>query len=677
MIHSLKMEFRKLVPEDQALVDKYIKEVSGYSTDYSVATIFLFQEFRDPEIYVGEKALFIKGFYAKDEIFFPPLCKAEYFLESLEMIKTYYKEKDKPYNIFGIQDEGINQIFKQNNMTVDESYFTNYGMVKNDEFSVYNDRDSAEYVYHPKDLINLEGNKYRKIREKVHAFYKDYHNRYEIVEYNPEEQSEIFELIKLWNEEKGHDYIPEMNLLKYLFEHRDREQFNIEIFILKIDKKMAGLTIVQKLGNNVGVVILEKSYSKYRNANCILNLFEANQLEDCKAISRQEDIGIKGLRQAKQSYKPFHMESKHELRQFNSKEFFGLYQSIFGDSDGLVNLVQNSETFKLRFSSFVLKNQKIVSIGAVREKKLRLFDRVEEIPFIFGIATKPEERKKGLAGEVLKSILNRVYTHGYPLAMIAPQEEYLIKYYEKFGFVKFNYHKKMPVTDLFKKNFNIQLGSLNDAEEVTRMFNEYGKRFKLAQYRDKVLTTERLKEVFVDGGKLFILSNSHMNYGYIICEEEGGITEYVHLLEDEPNEDMSIIKNILTNKGYEYILDCKYVNAPASAEECDIEKDTYSLIRIVNPKEFMMEYDHSIYFNDHSNFNKNITVKDSLVEDCFFNIKKDGKEIKFSMIPDQDKEATNIEITVSSLLQTILNNFIVNNDENYPIQNKILFCENW
>ena len=46
---------------------------------------------------------------------------------------------------------------------------------------------------------------------------------------------------------------------------------------------------MQVLPNNVGVIIFEKSFSKYKNANCILNLFEANHLKECRVISRQED----------------------------------------------------------------------------------------------------------------------------------------------------------------------------------------------------------------------------------------------------------------------------------------------------------------------------------------------------------------------------------------------------
>ena len=36
-----------------------------------------------------------------------------------------------------------------------------------------------------------------------------------------------------------------------------------------------------------------------------------------------------------------------------------------------------------------------------------------------------------------------------------------MKYYEKYGFVKFNYVKKIPILNLFKKNFDIKIANNN------------------------------------------------------------------------------------------------------------------------------------------------------------------------------------------------------------------------
>ena len=144
--------------------------------------------------------------------------------------------------------------------------------------------------------------------------------------------------------------------------------------------------------------------------------------------------------------------------------------------------------------------------------------------------------------------------------MISQEEEYLVNYYQKFGFIKFNFSKKIPIENLFKKNFDIRLGNIGDSEEITNLFNTYGNKYKISQYRNINFTKERLKEVFVDDGKLFILSQKDKNYGYFIYEQ-GDITEFINLSQEEENENIDIITNILINKNIEYILSSETINA--------------------------------------------------------------------------------------------------------------------
>ena len=671
------MNFREIVPDDQALLNKYIKDIDNYQTDFSIATILLFQEFQKPEIAIEEKSIFIKVFFAAEETFFAPLCKLEDFNESIGKIMTYFKEKDKPYKILYIQKEYIKEFLKNKNIIPEsyEGFYENYGNIKANEFIIYNDRDDAEYIYLPSNLINLEGNKYRKIREKIRSFKKEFKNNYEIVEYNQNDFKSLLNLLNSWNKEKNSDYTSESNKIKYVIENKDK--LELEIFLLKINNSLAGMTIIQVLPNNVGVIIFEKSFSKYKNANCVLNLFEANHLKECRVISRQEDMGIEGLRQAKLSYRPFYLEQKFNLYQYNEKEYFQLYKSIFGDSDKLINLIKNSPNLNLKHSSFVLKRQKIVSIGSTRKKRLRIFEQIEDVPFIFGIATKKQERRKGYASEVLKKILRKINFDKYNIAMIAPEEEYLVNYYQKFGFIKFNFFKKIPIENLFKKNFDIRLGNIDDSEEITSLFNTYGNNYKISQYRDIQFTKERLKEVFVDDGKLFILSQNNKNYGYFIYEQ-GDITEYINLSQDEQNENIDAIKKILIKKNMEYILSCETINAFIAFCENNSESVfTYSLIRIINPQNFVREYLDYIDFNHNNeeNFNKNFIVKDDIFEDCVFNIKRINNRNIFSI--NIDNNAVNIQISISDLANIIFRNFQDYDGNCYAIKDKFFFTEKW
>ena len=340
-------------------------------------------------------------------------------------------------------------------------------------------------------------------------------------------------------------------------------------------------------------------------------------------------------------------------------------------------MVKNSPNFNFRHSSFVLKRQKIISIGSTREKRLRIFNQIENIPFIFGIATKKQERRKGYASEVLKKMLIKINFDKYNVAMIAPEEEYLVNYYQKFGFIKFNFTTKIPIENLFKRNFDIRVGTIDDSEEITNLFNSYGNKYKISQYRDIDFTKERLKEVFVDDGNLFILSQKYKNYGYFIYEQ-GDITEYINLSQDEENENIDTVKNILVNKNIEYILDCETINAFIASYENNTESGlTYSLIRIINPQNFINKYLGYIDFNDteEGNFNKNFIVKDDIFEDCVFNIKRVNNKNIFST--NIDNNAVNKQISISDLTNIIFRNFKNYDGGCYAIKDRFYFTEKW
>jgi hypothetical protein len=587
----------------------------------------------------------------------------------MQKIISYFKQKDKPYIILWINFDCIKEFLKDNNIKTDEKFYENFGTIKTEDFILYNERNDAEYIYLPKDLIDLEGSKYLKMRQKINCFKKKYPN-YIILEYNQNDYSNMVNLLIKWNEKKNHNYISDLERIKYIIANKDK--LNINIYLLKINDNIIGITIIPILVNNVGVTLFEKCDSEYKYASYILNEFEAEKFINCRGMSKQEDLGIEGLKQVKLSLKPFCFEKKYHIYQYNEKEFFKLYKDVFGDSDNLINYVK--DCFNHLLSSFILKNQKIISIGGCRKKQLRIFETIEDISFIFGIATKEEERKKGYASAVIKTILNKIEFKKYNLAMIATRKEYLIKYYEKFGFVKFNYMKKIPIENLFKKNFEIKIGSLNDVQEITNMFNEYTKKYKISQYRTIESSEQRLKEIFVDDCQLFILSRNNINYGYFIYEENY-ISECVNLIENESNENIDIIKKTLNDKNLSYILDCKTINFPVMINETEEGSETaYSLIRIISPKNFVKNNLDYIYWGNQEDFNKNIFVKDEIIGNSTFNIKRINNKNYFSMI--EDKNAINIEISISDLMKFILNKFKSYLNINNCIES-FYFTEKW
>jgi len=364
----------------------------------------------------------------------------------------------------------------------------------------------------------------------------------------------------------------------------------------------------------------------------------------------------------------------------NNLKYFNFYQVIFDENDPRMDIIFSSSSYAPEFSSYVKVGEDMVSFGGIRKKVLIIFGKFEPVPYIFGVATIPDERKKGYAGEVVKSLINKTFQANYNVIMISspPHVEHLIKYYKKFGFTALTYQKRLPFENLFKEGFDLHEGDRKDCEKICEIYNEYALKHKLYQQRDIEFTRNKLEEIFAGNGKLFFLSKNNKNYAYFMVLD-GGIDESLSLLENEPHTDPATIEKTFINRGfgevYESLKD-KTIEYTVIEEECNPESDVYTLIRIINPMNFMKKYANDIYYDeDVKTLNKNIMVEDPIIENSSFNIKKNGENYEFSN--DLDEVAENIKISIADLTKNILKRFLNNNVNAYPIKNKFFFCENW
>jgi hypothetical protein len=65
------------------------------------------------------------------------------------------------------------------------------------------------------------------------------------------------------------------------------------------------------LNSNTLVIHIEKAHNEYEGSyQAINNLFLKNYNENVEYVNREQDLGIEGLRRAKESYKPYRMIKK-------------------------------------------------------------------------------------------------------------------------------------------------------------------------------------------------------------------------------------------------------------------------------------------------------------------------------------------------------------------------------
>ena len=97
-----------------------------------------------------------------------------------------------------------------------------------------------------------------------------------------------------------------------------RERLGLRGGLLFADDKPVGFSLASLLRPDTANVHIEKALADYDGAYAAINQqFAQHELGDVLFINRENDMGLEGLRKAKQSYAPCRLEEKinaEELR---------------------------------------------------------------------------------------------------------------------------------------------------------------------------------------------------------------------------------------------------------------------------------------------------------------------------------------------------------------------------
>ena len=191
---------------------------------------------------------------------------------------------------------------------VTESYKAEIESDFPDMFSFEHDDGNYDYIYKVSDLASLSGKKYHSKRNHISNFVKNYPDwSYENI--NVQNISECIELHTNWIENKDNadsdsDYSLEFEAVLSGFENYS--DIGFKGGLIRVNNKPIAYTFGEKLNDHCFVTHFEKAPSDIQGAYAIINREFAKRLEEDGFIyvNREEDLGIPGLRKAKQSYKP-------------------------------------------------------------------------------------------------------------------------------------------------------------------------------------------------------------------------------------------------------------------------------------------------------------------------------------------------------------------------------------
>jgi uncharacterized protein len=181
-------------------------------------------------------------------------------------------------------------------------------------YTIREERDHAEYIYRVDSLVELTGAKLHKKRNLISQFKRKYPD-YSVRPLSSEDLSIALEFArrKIETQKKpSKDLEDEFKAIERAFDYFDSLEF--EGIGLWVSDRMAAFSVFSRLNQDTYNVQFEKSDLAFKGAAQVINHETAKYLaKKCVYVNREQDLGIKGLRQAKLSYEPERLIVPHTL----------------------------------------------------------------------------------------------------------------------------------------------------------------------------------------------------------------------------------------------------------------------------------------------------------------------------------------------------------------------------
>jgi hypothetical protein len=214
-------------------------------------------------------------------------------------------------------EEIIIKLFQEKNIEFHRVPYDIVQAVRNhNQFSQLNlqvieDRNNWDYVYEKDQLLELPGNKFRQKRRWLTKFFDEYN--YDFKKIACDLIDKTLKLQLEWcnaNEcQSNEDLVEEQKAIEHAL-HNFKE-LGLLGGILFVDGKCVAYTLGEILNDNTLVIHIEKAHIEYEGSyQAINNLFLKEFGDRLNYVNREQDLGIEGLRKAKNAYKPDHMIEK-------------------------------------------------------------------------------------------------------------------------------------------------------------------------------------------------------------------------------------------------------------------------------------------------------------------------------------------------------------------------------
>lgn len=292
------LEFKSISKDDFNRYNKYRMKERTNASEGVFMTMFIWDEYYNLSLAENGEFLFIRfDIKGKESSYFFPIGEGN-LEKAIEELSVYAKGK------------GERLIFRLTSRENMEKLKNLYG----DRFSYKESRDSYDYIYLTEKMISLSGKKLHSKRNHLNYFIENY--KYEYIRVQKEELLKECAV-------KADEWVRAKEKNKNLFEAGAMQKYFENFFafnqtgaVIKVDGEIVAMSFGERLNDDTALIQIELADENYRGAYQTINkLFCENEWSNLKYVNREEDMGIEGLRRAKQSYQPEFLVEKYFIEE--------------------------------------------------------------------------------------------------------------------------------------------------------------------------------------------------------------------------------------------------------------------------------------------------------------------------------------------------------------------------
>lgn len=283
------LEFRPITLQDRDVLASFLYHADGYGAEASFVTLFLWGD-QKLAFFEGEPVILSR--FSSESYAFP--ARNRDLKAVVEAFLADARERGFPCRIFGLLERDIARM---------ESLFP-------DRFRYRPVRNSFDYIYEIDHLADLHGKKLQAKRNHCNRFEEE-HPNYRVLPLDASVLPRCREFTEKWYDvhiENGSesDFSGERIAIAKAFDNFDA--LGMEGIALETDGKLVAFSMGNRIREDTYDVNFEKAMAQVNGAYPMINREFARLIRqrypEIRYLNREDDMGIAGLRRAKESYTP-------------------------------------------------------------------------------------------------------------------------------------------------------------------------------------------------------------------------------------------------------------------------------------------------------------------------------------------------------------------------------------